>query len=117
MIKTSGTCAGADAAGAQPATDGGTVRMRDGEWLAQHNLKMEINEAPAVPWVFGQPHRLRISMDAKGVTGTILAPDGRLILRRRFAFTAAVCAGRPAASVGHCRCFQGDTCVMVAARG
>ena len=74
--------------------------MRDGEWLAQHNLKMEINEAPAVPWVFGQPHRLRISMDAKGVTGTILAPDGRLILRRRFAFTAAaVRAGRPALRV------------------
>jgi len=74
--------------------------MRDGEWLAQHNLKMEINEAPAVPWTFGQPHRLTLSMDADGVTGTILAPDGRLILRRRFAFTAdAVRSGRPALRV------------------
>ncbi|MDX9793323.1 MAG: hypothetical protein RBU24_07455, partial [Kiritimatiellia bacterium] len=74
--------------------------MRGGEWLAQHNLKMEINEAPAVPWTFGQPHRLTLSMDADGVTGTILAPDGRLILRRRFAFTAdAVRSGRPALRV------------------
>jgi len=74
--------------------------MRDGEWLAQHNLKMEINEVPAVPWTFGQPHRLTLSMDADGVTGTILAPDGRLILRRRFAFTAdAVRSGRPALRV------------------
>jgi hypothetical protein len=40
--------------------------MRDGEWLAQHNLKMEINEAPAVPWTFGQPHRLTLSWIGKG---------------------------------------------------
>nr|MBP7637536.1 hypothetical protein [Kiritimatiellia bacterium] len=52
--------------------------MRDGQWPVQHNLKMEINEAPALPWAFGQPHRLTLSMDAEGVTGTILAPDGRL---------------------------------------
>ncbi|HRR34379.1 MAG TPA: hypothetical protein P5026_09790 [Kiritimatiellia bacterium] len=75
--------------------------MRDGVWLAQNNLKMEINETPERSWTFGQPHRLTLSMDENGVTGTILGPDGRLILRRRFAFTAAaVRAGRPALRVG-----------------
>jgi hypothetical protein len=74
--------------------------MRDGEWLAQDNLGQEINEAPPVPWTFGEPHRLTLSMDGAGITGTILAPDGRLILKRRFAFSAAaVTRGRPALRV------------------
>jgi hypothetical protein len=75
--------------------------MRDGQWLAQGNLRQEINEAPPVPWTFGAPHRLALSMDGAGVTGTLLAPDGRLILRRRFAFSAeAVTRGRPALRIG-----------------
>jgi hypothetical protein len=75
--------------------------MRNGEWLAQGNLKQEINESPSVPWTFGAPHRLTLSMDDAGITGTILAPDGRLILRRRFAFSApAVTQGRPALRIG-----------------
>ncbi len=85
--------------GCRPAVE--LCEMRDGEWLAQGNLRLEIDEAPAVPWVFGQPHRLTLSLDAAGVTGTLLAPDGRLLLRRRFAFSApAVRRGRPAVRVG-----------------
>lgn len=78
------------------------TEMRAGHWLAQHNLRQSVNEAPAGrAWAFGQPHRLTLSMDKAGVTGTILGPDGQLILRRRFDFTAAaVTRGRPAVRVG-----------------
>ncbi len=73
------------------------TEMRDGEWLAQSNLKAESGEASGVKWAFGLPHRLRLSMDRDGVTGTITAPDGKQILRKRYAFTAAaVTRGRPA---------------------
>ena len=73
------------------------AEMRDGEWLSQNNLKMEINEESGTRWVFGQPHTFALSMDPHGITGSILAPDGKPILRRRFGFTAeAVRRGRPA---------------------
>ncbi len=43
---------------------------------------------------------LTLSMDTGGVTGTITAPDGKPILRARYAFTAAaVRRGRPALRV------------------
>ena len=73
------------------------TEMRDGEWLAQSNLKTVIDENSGVKWAFGLPHRLKLSMDREGLTGTITAPDGRQILRKRYAFTAAaVTRGRPA---------------------
>ena len=73
------------------------TEMRDGEWLAQSNLKVEIDEASDLKWAFGSPYRLSLSMDRGGITGTILAPDGKRILRKRYAFTAAaVTRGRPA---------------------
>ncbi len=77
------------------------TEMREGEWLAQSNLKVEADETSDIEWAFGQPHRLKLSMDKGGITGTILAPDGRQILRKRYAFTApAVTCGRPALRVG-----------------
>ena len=73
------------------------AEMRDGEWLSQNNLKRELNEESGTPWAFGQPHKFILSLDPSGITGTILAPDNKLILRRRFGFTAeAVRRGRPA---------------------
>ena len=75
--------------------------MRGGEWLAQGNLKMEINEESGTRWAFGKPYRLILSLDKGGITGTVKAEDGTLLLRRRFAFTApAVRRGRPAIRIG-----------------
>lgn len=71
--------------------------MRDGKWLSTSNLKIESNETSNVNWVFGQPHILKLSLDTKGITGTIMAPDGTQIMRQRYRFTgAAVTRGRPA---------------------
>ena len=73
------------------------TEMREGEWLAQSNLKVESDETSGIKWTFGSPCRLKLSLDKGGVTGTITAPDGKLILRKRYAFTAAsVRRGRPA---------------------
>jgi len=77
------------------------TEMRDGEWLAQSNLKLEINEENGQKWVFGQPYRLTLSLNKSGITGAIAASDGRPILRKRFVFTAAaVKCGRPAVRIG-----------------
>ena len=76
------------------------AEMREGEWLAQGNLKVEIDKTSEPKWAFGLPCRLRLSLDTGGITGTILAPDGRLILSKRYAFSAeAVKRGRPALRV------------------
>lgn len=76
------------------------TEMREGEWLAQSNLKLELNEESGAKWAFGQPHRLTLSLDPAGITGTLAGPDGQTLLRRRFAFTAAaVRRGRPALRV------------------
>jgi hypothetical protein len=76
------------------------TEMREGKWLAQSNLKVEADEASGATWAFGQPHRLTLSLDKGGVTGTITSPDGKRILRKRYAFTAAaVTRGRPALRV------------------
>ncbi len=73
------------------------TEMREGEWLAQSNLKVEADEASGIKWAFGSPCRLKLSLDKGGITGTITASDGKLILRKRYAFTAAaVMRGRPA---------------------
>ena len=75
--------------------------MRGGEWLAQANLKMEINEESGTRWEFGKPYRLSLSLDNDGITGIVKADDGKVLLRRRFAFTApAVKRGRPALRIG-----------------
>ena len=76
------------------------TEMRESEWLAQSNLKVEVNEESGAPWDFGQPYRLRISMDKAGISGTITGPDGKTLLNKRYAFSAAaVTSGRPALRV------------------
>ena len=76
------------------------AEMRDGEWLAQSNLKVEADGASGVTWAFGSPCRLKLSLDKGGITGTITASDGKQVLRKRYVFTsAAVMRGRPALRV------------------
>jgi len=77
------------------------AEMRDGAWLAQSNLKVERDESSGLKWAFGSPYRLTLSMDKAGITGTILSQDGQLLLRKRYAFSAAaVTRGRPALHIG-----------------
>ena len=76
------------------------VEMRNGEWLAQSNLKVEAEESGGVPWSFGQPYRLKLSLEPGGIAGTVLAADGKPLFRKRYSFTAAaVTRGRPALRV------------------
>ena len=75
--------------------------MRDGEWLSQRNLKTVVNETAPETWKTGQTYRLRISLDPKGVEGSLTDAAGRTLFRKRYAFTApAVTAGRPALRCG-----------------
>jgi hypothetical protein len=75
--------------------------MRAGQWLSQDNLKVDLDERSPQAWTFGTPYRLGLAMDAGGVTGTVAAPDGTVLLRRRYAFTGpAVTRGRPALRTG-----------------
>jgi len=71
--------------------------MRDGQWLAQKNLKVAVNEQAKGAWETGKTYRLRISLDPKGVEGSVTDPDGLVLSRKRYAFSAAaVTSGRPA---------------------
>ncbi len=89
-----------------PPEDGSRPRvelceMREGKWLAQGGLKIEIDEGSPRPWAFGTPYRMKLGLDATGITGTIAAPDGTVLLRRRHAFSGpAVTRGRPALRTG-----------------
>ena len=72
------------------------VEMRDGRWLANKDLKLEIDENHG-SWKTGEKYRLRLEMDGKGVDGTVRGEDGRLVFRRRYALKpGAVGCGRPA---------------------
>lgn len=76
------------------------TEMRDGEWLAQSNLKVEAEEKSGQAWAFGQSYRLKLSLDKGGVSGAVLSSEGKEIFRKRFGFTAAaVMRGRPALRV------------------
>ena len=76
--------------------------MRDGQWLSQKDLKL-VADTTKGTWKLGEPLRLSIAMDGTGVEGTVRAAAGRLIFRRRFAFSGGsrscatvVACGRPA---------------------
>lgn len=84
--------------GRRPAVE--LCEMRDGNWHAQKNLKVAFEETGAKTWSFGSPCRLMLSMDRAGVTGSILASDGGVILRKRYVFSSsAVTRARPALHV------------------
>ncbi len=89
-----------------PPEDGSKPRvelceMREGRWLAQSNLRIESDQASPVPWAFGIPYRLALGLDPSGITGSVTAPDGTVLLRRRHAFNGpAVARGRPALRTG-----------------
>lgn len=74
--------------------------MLDGRWLAQNNLRAIVSEEPGV-WEPGAPVHLRLKLDPTGIEGIAEKPDGTLLFRRRFEFTAkAVTTGRPALRAG-----------------
>ncbi len=56
------------------------AEMREGKWLAQSNLKLEINESAGVKWDFDIPYCLRLTLDQRGITGDVMAPDGKLMM-------------------------------------
>jgi hypothetical protein len=85
--------------GAHPRVE--LCEMREGRWLAQSNLRIESNESPKAAWGFGTPYRLALRLDPAGITGSVAAPDGTVLLRRRHAFSGpAVARGRPALRAG-----------------
>jgi len=72
------------------------AEMRDGRWLAHLNLKIETEQYADAKWEFGKGCRLRLSLDAQGVEGTVSDADGRRLMHKRLAFSAdAVRQGRP----------------------
>jgi hypothetical protein len=74
--------------------------MLDGTWLSQNSLKVVLFEEPGV-WEPDVPVHLRLKLDPTGIEGTATKPDGTLLYRRRFAFSAAaVTTGRPALRAG-----------------
>jgi hypothetical protein len=79
--------------------------MRDGQWLAQSNLRVVARESKPEPWQLGQRCRLRLALDPEGIEGTLTDRDGRVVERIRYAFSAeAVTSGRPAL---RCNGFEG----------
>ena len=74
--------------------------MLNNEWLSQSKLVCESNFSDGV-WQFNVPYRMRIELDENGITGTIMAEDGKTLFKQRYRFDAsrkAVTAGRPALS-------------------
>ncbi len=71
--------------------------MRDGQWLAQGNLRVVVREGKSDVWQLGQSYRLRLAMDAEGIEGRLTNRQGQVIERIRYAFSGeAVTSGRPA---------------------
>ncbi len=78
--------------------------MRNGQWLAQGNLKLTVNESKSEPWRLGERYRLRLAMDSEGIEGSLADAQGRVLERKRYAFSGeAVTSGRP---VLHCNGFE-----------
>jgi len=79
------------------------AEMRDGRWLAHHNLRRTVDETNGGPWKIGERYRLRIAMDPQGVEGELFSANGRRLRRIRYAFSdTAVTSGRPALRSNHC---------------
>lgn len=79
--------------------------MREGQWLAQRNLKHEHLGGGKSDWEFGRPYRLQLRMDREGITGKVMDADGGLLSSQRYAFNApAVTRGRPALRVRSASC-------------
>jgi hypothetical protein len=97
--------------------------MLDGQWLSQNSLTVEISETPGT-WQPGQPVRLYLKLDPAGIEGRAESPDGTLLFRKRYAFSAkAVTAGRPGLRAGSFRAefsniqFEGADPIVPAAAG
>jgi hypothetical protein len=74
--------------------------MLNNEWLSQSKLVCDSNFSDGV-WQFNVPYRMRIELEEKGITGTIMAEDGKILFKQRHLYDSskeAVKAGRPALS-------------------
>ena len=77
------------------------AEMREGEWLAQDNLRLAAHRSAGSAWEAGKTHRLTLSMDAAGIEGRIADAAGRELFMQRRAFSGpAVTVGRPALRCG-----------------
>ncbi|HID22953.1 MAG TPA: hypothetical protein EYP14_11215, partial [Planctomycetaceae bacterium] len=75
--------------------------MRNGQWLSQRNLKVVLDQRPAREWKTGQRYGLHISLDPQGVEGWLTDAQGRVLYKKRYAFTGpAVKVGKPALRCG-----------------
>ncbi len=75
--------------------------MRNGTWLAHHNLRVETNIGSGKPWKNGESYRLTLRIDPSGIEGQVQDKAGEILLMRRIAFSApAVTVGRPALRCG-----------------
>lgn len=75
--------------------------MRDGAWLAQHNLRVDATGGTARPWRTGETYRLTLTVNPSGIEGTVQDLAGETLFMRRIAFSApAVMTGRPALRCG-----------------
>jgi|GEM_PF-741648 len=76
------------------------AEMRDGQWLAQHNLRCTINK-DAGPWKPGEAYNLQIKLTPEGIEGVACDRSGRIVRHIRYQFNAAaVTTGRPALRSG-----------------
>ncbi|MDX9979260.1 MAG: hypothetical protein RBU25_04335 [Lentisphaeria bacterium] len=70
--------------------------MRDGQWLAQNNLKVAASQGNNFAWEFDTAYRLRLTMNPEGIDGQVLDAQGQVVAHLGYAFSApAVTEGRP----------------------
>jgi hypothetical protein len=74
--------------------------MRDGNWLAQSNLKRTTGDGMGVDWRYGQAYRLRLALTPRGIDGWVMAADGKELAHIAYEFSAeAITQGRPGLKV------------------
>ncbi|HIE09947.1 MAG TPA: DUF4861 domain-containing protein, partial [Armatimonadetes bacterium] len=75
--------------------------LYEGTWLAQNKEPTRLSQTVAfdagIPWEYGRPYRLRLSLSPEGILGEIFGPDGKLLFKRGYRFDnpKAVTFGRP----------------------
>lgn len=78
------------------------IECRHRRWQAQRDegagLREILQEGGRGDWHRDAAHTLRIALDDRGITGTVVGPDGTTLVARRFEFGAAdaVRSGQPA---------------------
>ena len=88
-----------DASGGRHAFE--LAEMREGRWLAHHNLLVVSAGGTGEPWKNGETYRLTLTIDPSGIEGKVQDAEGGVRLHRRISFSGpAVTTGRPALRCG-----------------